>query len=88
MAEASNANEPNEAVVDIDKHGEAVQRSISIVHFWDKNRLVMPWMEGYLPSNRMWEDGIATVFSFFAAFCIFGTIFHVILKSDKVFAAV
>jgi len=88
MDEARNANGPNEIVVGTDKHGDAVQQPISIDQFWDKNRLVMPWMENYLPGNQMWEDGIATVIQLFAAFCIFATIFHIILKSDKIFAAV
>jgi hypothetical protein len=45
-------------------------------------------MESYLPSNRMWADGISTVVQLFIAFFISAIVFHLFLKIDKIFAAV
>lgn len=88
MAEAPSANGPKEVATGTDKHGDATQQTARIDQFWDKNRLVMPWMETYLPNNRMWADGIATVVQLFMSFCIFAMIFHVIFKLDKIFTAI
>ena len=46
------------------------QDPIRIDQFWDKNPLVMPWMEDYLPRNRMWQDTFATIAGIFAITCI------------------
>ncbi|MBZ9843880.1 hypothetical protein [Mesorhizobium sp. CA5] len=46
------------------------QDPIRIDQFWDKNPLVMPWMEKYLPIDRMWQDAVATVIGITAITCI------------------
>lgn len=41
------------------------QDPIRIEQFWDKNPLVMPWMEKFLPENPMLQDCMANVFWIF-----------------------
>lgn len=43
---------------------------IRIYQFWDKNPLVMSWMEQFLPANRLWQDGMVTLIGLFAVGCI------------------
>jgi hypothetical protein len=38
---------------------------IRIWQFWDKNPLVRPWMEPFLPENPMFQDCFVTVISLF-----------------------
>lgn len=46
------------------------QEPIRIEQFWDKNPLVMPWMEKFLPTNLMWQDAMASVVGMFINGCI------------------
>ncbi|WP_143748229.1 hypothetical protein [Mesorhizobium carmichaelinearum] len=84
IAEVSNTNSSNDAVDDAGKNGDTARETIRIEQFWDRNRLVWPWMDAYLPRNRMWADIIATVIQIGIAFSMSAILFHVILRIDKV----
>lgn len=47
-----------------------LEDSIRIYQFWDKNPLLMPWMEQFLPTNRLWQDGMVTLIGIFVVGCI------------------
>ncbi|MGX5804883.1 hypothetical protein ACWGS9_27055 [Bradyrhizobium sp. Arg314] len=58
MAEEVSPNNPAEAVAEVAKTDGTAQEYITIDQFWDENPLIMPWMEQYLPRNRMWKDAV------------------------------
>jgi hypothetical protein len=60
------------------------QDPIRIDQFWDKNPLVVPWMEQFLPANRMWQDAIATVFWIFIVACVGCALLHFVLPNNVV----
>lgn len=60
------------------------QDPIRIEQFWDKNPLVMPWMEKFLPVNRMWQDGIANVFWLFIVTCVGIALLKFVLPNNVV----
>jgi hypothetical protein len=55
---------------------------ISVDQFWDRNRLIPPHMEDFLPKNRMLSDLIATLFQLALAVFVPMLIFHVIFHND------
>lgn len=58
--------------------------SIRISQFWDKNPLVMPWMEQFLPVDRMWQDCFATVMGIFFITCIGMVAVYLLLPQNVV----
>lgn len=40
---------------------------LSLYQFWEKNPLIRPWMNSFLPQNRMFSDFIITSFGFLIA---------------------
>ncbi|TPM36200.1 hypothetical protein [Mesorhizobium sp. B2-3-4] len=57
---------------------------IQIARFWDKNPLVMPWMEQFLPVDRMWQDCFATVVGIFVAGAIAIAFIYLFLPQNVV----
>lgn len=88
MTGAPNANGPNKVVSGTDKPGDVMQEGVRIDQFWDKNRLVMPWMEKFLPENRMWQDSIATVIGIFIIGFLGWMTLHLLFGADKLFAII
>jgi hypothetical protein len=60
------------------------QDPIRIEQFWDKNPLVMPWMEKFLPENRMWQDGMANVFWIFIVTCVGIALLKLVIPNNVV----
>ena len=60
------------------------QDTIRIDQFWDKNPLVMPWMEQFLPVNRMWQDTMGTVFWIFIVACVGYALLYFVLPNNVV----
>jgi len=87
MAEEVNPNNAAEAGAEVTKTDGITHGPITIDQFWDDNPFIMPWMEEYLPINRMWKDGIFVAYN-----CFFGVVIMVILSKillvpDKVVIA-
>lgn len=55
-----------------------------IEKFWDKNPLVLPWMENFLPENPMWQDAMANVFWIFIVTCVGITLLKFVLPNNVV----
>ncbi|MBZ9684283.1 MULTISPECIES: hypothetical protein [unclassified Mesorhizobium] len=79
----SNTNISDDDLDDGGQNGDAAREIIRIEQFWGRNRLVWPWMDTYLPRNRMWADIIATVIQIGIAFAVSAILFHVIFRIDK-----
>ena len=57
---------------------------VRIDQFWDKNPLVMPWMEQFLPANRMLQDLMALVICLFILACVGYTLLSFVLPNNVV----
>lgn len=60
------------------------QDPIRIDQCWDKNPLVMPWMEQFLPANRMWQDALGTVLWIFIVTCVGMALLKFVLLNNVV----
>lgn len=60
------------------------QDPIRIDQFWDKNPLAMPWMEQFLPVDRMWQDAFVTVIGIFVVGCIGATVIYLFFQKNVV----
>lgn len=61
-----------------------LQDPIRIYQFWDKNPLVRPWMEQFLPENPMFQDCFVTVISLFIVTGIAVAIIYIFLPQNVV----
>jgi len=57
---------------------------ITIDQYWDRNPLIMPCMEGYLPRNRMWKDAIFIGYNGFFSVMVICILSKIFSLSDKV----
>ena len=60
---------------------------MSIYQFWDKNPLIWPWMEKFLPSNNYFSDGIVTLVGFILAAAIIYFFTAYIYESEPLLVA-
>jgi len=87
MAEEVSPNNPAEAAAEVAKTDGMTQRPITIDQFWDENPLIMPWIEQYLPRNRMWKDAVFSVYNAFFTIVIIVMLSKVFLFPDKAILA-
>ncbi|RVD57452.1 hypothetical protein EN828_04670 [Mesorhizobium sp. M2D.F.Ca.ET.185.01.1.1] len=87
MAEEGNPSSPVESGAEIAETDGMAQGAITIGQFWDENPLIMSWMDGYLPRNRMWKDAIFTGYNCFFSIAVICILSKIFLLPDKVVLA-
>lgn len=83
MAEEVNPSSPAETGAEVAETDGVAHGPIAIDQFWDQNPLIMPWMEQYLPKNRMWKDAIFILYNGFFSIVIIEILSKIFLLPDK-----
>ncbi|TIR15852.1 MAG: hypothetical protein E5X34_27835 [Mesorhizobium sp.] len=88
MADEVNPNNPAPgAVAEVAMTDGTAEGPITIDQFWDRNPLIIPWMEPYLPINRMWKAAMFIACNCFLSVIIICIFSNILLLSEKLLFA-
>ncbi|TPI65525.1 hypothetical protein FJ420_11620 [Mesorhizobium sp. B3-1-3] len=76
---------PNNAgpVAEVTRTDGTTHSPLTIDQFWDENKLIPPWIDQYLPQNRMWKDAIFLAYNCFFSVVIVVILSMILLLPDK-----